>query len=247
MSEVSAVKQWTGLTDPATASDQLENLRLHPGHKYVFAVTGTRNANPDTDTMAAAIIDVSGFAPSVYGTPSSGGSSFPVVLIAEAGGVDWKTAAHYSRAQGEGASLVEIGSEAEQNAVVAAIGLVPGTEIRARANDGGGARYLWIGATDETTEGTWVWNGDDDDTANTPLGTGRGASWQGTAYHNWGVSTMDSRQAEPDNDGDQDFAGIGIDGWPTQSPGLFGSQYQWNDIGNQNYLSGYVMEVAQDW
>ena len=142
---------------------------------------------------------------------------------------------------------MEIGSQEEQIAVSrAAAGAI--TEITKPASDGGGARYLWIGATDEAVEGRWVWNGDDDDdTETTPLGGGRGSAWIGTAYHNWGVSTMDSRQMEPDDSGGQDFAGIGIDGWPVQAPGLFGSKYQWNDISGQNMLSGYVMEVAQDW
>ena len=259
MSEVSAVEQWTGLADPSTAASQLEDLRLHPGHKYVFVVTGTRSGNLDTDTMAAAIIDIAGTAPAVYGTPSSGGSSFPVVLIAEMG-VGWKTAAHYSRAQGGRASLVEIGSQAEQNAVVTAIELVPDTEITKIAKEGSGARYLWIGATDEKTEGTWVWNGVDDDTASTPLGTGTGSlqptnNWTGTAYQNWGtviISYYDHgfqqmvylppRMVEPNNSPfDQDFAAIGIDKWAN------GSQYQWNDIPGMDMLSGYVMEVAQDW
>ena len=246
MSEVSAVTQWTDLTDPSTSASQLSDLRLHPGHKYVFVVTGTRGGNLDTDTMAAAVIDISGSAPAVYGTPTSGGNSFPVVLIAGTGGVDWKTAAHYSRAQGGGASLVEIGSQEEQFAVSTAAARAS-TEITKPASDGGGARYLWIGATDETIEGIWVWNGDDDDTETTPLGRGTGSNWAEMAYQNWGFGSLSNRQMEPDDSGGQDFAAIGVEGWPVSNPGVFGSRYQWNDISGQNMLSGYVMEVAQDW
>ena len=247
MSEVSAVTRWTGLTDPFTAASQLSDLRLHPGHKYVFVVTGTRNGNLVTNTMAATVLDISGLPPAVYGTPTAGGNSFPVVLIAEAGGVNWETAAHYSRAQGGGASLVEIGSQTEQDAVVAAINQIATGVITESASDGGGARYLWIGATDKKAEGDWVWNGDDDDATTTPLGTGQGHNWTGTAYHNWGTRSSVNFQVEPDNSGGQDFAAIGIEGWPVNNPGFFGSQYEWNDIEGTNTLSGYVMEVTQDW
>ncbi len=248
MSEVSAVTRWTGLTDPFTAASQLIDLRLHPGHKYVFVVTGTRNGNLVTNTMAATVLDIFGSPPAVYGTPTAGGDSFPVVLIAEAGGVNWDTAAHYSRAQGGGASLVEIGSQTEQDAVVAAINQTPTGVITESASDGGGARYLWIGATDKKAEGDWVWNGDDDDATTTPLGTGQGHNWTGTAYHNWGTNSFNNTQVEPDNyGGGQDFAAIGIDGWPVNNPGFFGSQFEWNDIEGTNTLSGYVMEVTQDW
>ena len=58
------------------------------------------------------------------------------------------------------------------------------------APDGGGASYLWIGGNDITTEGKWVWDGD-----NTAPST---QFWQATAsgspagglYTNWEMNRM---------------------------------------------------------
>jgi hypothetical protein len=62
-----------------------------------------------------------------------------------------------------GGHLAHIDSGAEQNAVYNAITL--GASVSATyvsVSDGGGAAYVWIGATDKNTEGTWLWDGDGD-------------------------------------------------------------------------------------
>lgn len=92
------------------------------------------------------------------------------------------------------------------------------------ANDGGGARYAWIGASDQTIEGMWVWE------------NGGNQFWQGDAsgapigglYNNWGN--------EPDDfGGQQDAAAIALDDWPVGS-GFLGIASQWNDVNITNNL-----------
>lgn len=112
-------------------------------------------------------------------------------------------------------------------------------------NDGGGASYVWIGASDEATEGYWhfrdftglsdgylFWYGEGQ------VGNDNGfASW-GT-YNNWG--SFNGIFIEPDNYlNNQDAAAIGLTGWP-YGVNSYGSAGQWNDINKVNTLF-YIIE-----
>jgi lectin-like protein len=62
-----------------------------------------------------------------------------------------------------GGYLVEINSQEEQNAVYDAI--INGAGISptyVSINNDGGIAYIWIGATDQNEEGTWLWDGNSD-------------------------------------------------------------------------------------
>ena len=95
--------------------------------------------------------------------------------------------------------------------------------------EGGGAAYVWIGANDISTEGTWVWV--DDGTQFWQGGTG-GSSVDGR-FNNW------PRGSEPDNYQAQDAAGITLTGFPLDTP--WGAPSQWNDVDINNNLY-YVVE-----
>jgi len=111
---------------------------------------------------------------------------------------------------------------------------IPSTDFGdTRANDGGGAAYVWIGANDISTEGKWVWVDDgtqfwQGDTNGSPV-DGRFNNWPGGF--------------EPDNYGhpsrEQDAAGITLTGFPLGDP--WGAPSQWNDVGINNNLY-YVVE-----
>lgn len=128
-----------------------------------------------------------------------------------------------------GGKLAEINSLTEQDSIffhVNNAGIVAANTV---APDGGGASYLWLGGNDLTTEGNWVWNGDNNGTSI--------QFWQGTSsgipvgglYNNWGN--------EPDNWSGQDGLGFAYTNWPL---GLAG---QWNDVKETNLLY-YIIEYS---
>jgi len=107
--------------------------------------------------------------------------------------------------------------------------------------DGGGASYIWTGGTDKNTEGTWLWDGDNNN-AGTNFYTGQGTAGigggaaVGGAFINWGCS---SGICEPDNYfylHDQDALGFALSAWP------YGVASQWNDIDISNNLY-YIIEI----
>ncbi|MDR3245761.1 MAG: C-type lectin domain-containing protein [Prevotellaceae bacterium] len=149
----------------------------------------------------------------------------------------WVEAAADAVAQG--GYLVEIGSQAEQTAVYQAIQNSGISTTYAAVEDGGGAAYIWIGATDKAAEGDWLWNG-----RNGANGT---LFWKGSAqnnsYFNWGGKAAGTVN-EPDDYEGQDAAAIGLAGWPVgASPGL-GRAGEWNDIDESNRLY-YVIEFDE--
>ncbi|MDR2928896.1 MAG: hypothetical protein LBV41_11975 [Cytophagaceae bacterium] len=155
----------------------------------------------------------------------------------------WVEAAEDAVAQG--GYLVEIGNQAEHDAVYKAIrdaGVSPSYTV---VNDGGGVAYVWIGAM-ATTDRTWVWNGV---YAEGTLPT----FWMGNSdgvelgYANWGGKSAGSYN-EPDNFTDpdvspngQNVAAIGMANWPQGSASPLGIAGEWNDIANTNKLY-YVIE-----
>lgn len=90
------------------------------------------------------------------------------------------------------------------------------------AADGGGASYLWLGASDVQSEGSWQW------LDGTLLGAG---------YQNWGSGSLGG---EPDDFGGmQDFLAIATGKWPAPAGGL-GAPGQWNDLDGANLLWSVV-------
>jgi hypothetical protein len=155
----------------------------------------------------------------------------------------WENAA--ACAAERGGCLVEIIDQAEQNAVYDAI--INGAGVSptyTSSPDGGGIAYVWIGATDKLTEGTWLWDGDNNGsgsnfwTGEGSAGTG-GGSAVGGSYINWGGTSTGSPN-EPDNWNNQDAAGIALAGWPSGTT-LLGIPGEWNDISITN-LMYFVIE-----
>lgn len=142
---------------------------------------------------------------------------------------------------GEAGHLVVIEDQEENAALFEFLTFhVPSSEYdRTRAPDGGNGVYVWIGASDLTVEGDWIWDGDGD-------GTGE-LFWQGLGrsggqiidgrYNNWGHYPTADQQWEPDNSsgGLQDAAGMGVANWPR------GFAAEWNDIRATNSLY-YLIE-----
>jgi len=139
----------------------------------------------------------------------------------------------------DGGYLVEINSSAEQMGIWNAIAASGVSTTYTVVNDGGGIAYIWIGATDKNTEGTWIWDGDNDGQG-TNFYTGQGAWGNGSGavvnglYNSWGGANTGSNN-EPDNYANiQDAAGIGLDAWPSAGSGNLAGE--WNDISMFNQL-----------
>ncbi|KAK3582489.1 hypothetical protein CHS0354_024036 [Potamilus streckersoni] len=139
-----------------------------------------------------------------------------------ANGSTWKNAAIDARARG--GYLVEINNNNEQTFLQSKI-QTAGIPLNKIADDGGGAAYIWIGMNDQATEGSWIWDGNDDGISTSLI------------YINWGKNEPDSYL------NNQDFGAMCLSptGWPISNPGTFGSQYQWNDINGANLLP-YIIE-----
>jgi hypothetical protein len=156
-----------------------------------------------------------------------GGHSYTIVTTP----ATWTVARAAAAARGEHLAFIDSAAEntAIFNALVAA-------GITTTANDGGGAKYAWIGGTDDPTavaaasegnfywsDGTQFWSG------------GLTGSASGGKYANFG--TVNSR--EPDNWTTQNCVGLGVTNWPNGAAG------QWNDIKGTNSLV-YVTEAVPE-
>ena len=140
-----------------------------------------------------------------------------------------------------GGYLAQINNQMEQDSIYHAI--VTGAGVSSTytvVGDGGGIAYIWIGGTDKHAEGTWLWDGNNDNIG-TNFWTGQGAagagggSAVGGAYNHWGGTTSGTAN-EPDNyAGNQNAAAIGLASWP------YGIAGEWNDINATNVLY-YVIE-----
>ena len=136
----------------------------------------------------------------------------------------WKDAA--ACAVERGGYLVQIENSSKQTKVYDEI--INGANISTTytsVSNGGTIAYVWIGATDLTSEGDWKWDSEDDGTGSQFWSGGKTGSSVNSAYQNWG-GKLKSNQNEPDNFG----AGqIGLAGWPSGST-LLGLPGEWNDI-----------------
>jgi|GEM_PF-5996763 len=137
---------------------------------------------------------------------------------------DWKTAAKI--ASERGGILAEINSQIEQDSIFYFLNNAEIDITKTISTDGGGASYVWIGATDLNLEGKWMWDGNYD-------GIGK-QFWEGTKtgtsvnglYNNWGN--------EPDDFGNQDATGLALTNWP------YGIAGQWNDLQTINALYSVI-------
>jgi hypothetical protein len=150
-------------------------------------------------------------------------------LYADPAARTWADAAAFAATLsvgGQAGYLAQVDSAAENARLFQSI-LANQAVLTRTAPDGGGGRYVWIGANDRSTEGTWRWNDGAQFWSGGPTGTAVGG-----LYNNWGSNV--SGRTEPDNflfaAGGQDAAGISVNGWPLGTAG------QWNDIGEQNVM-----------
>lgn len=117
--------------------------------------------------------------------------------------------------------LAMIESQAENQAIVNALSAM--NLSLPTADDGGGAAYVWLGASDRVTEGNWLWVND---------------SHVSSGYQNWGKGGLGT---EPDDfGGAQDSLALGMGKWPAPTGGI-GELGQWNDINSDNKLY-YLVE-----
>ncbi|CAN5432647.1 hypothetical protein BH09BAC5_BH09BAC5_01080 [soil metagenome] len=135
-----------------------------------------------------------------------------------------------------GGHLVEINSAGEDSAVYNAITVGAGiTNTYASVPDGGNIAYVWMGGTDRQTEGTWLWDGNYDNsginfwTGQGTAGAGGGLAIAGN-YNHWGGTSQGTAEEPDDYIGIQDCGAIGLNTWP------HGIASEWNDISGLNNL-----------
>ena len=108
------------------------------------------------------------------------------------------------------------------------------SQITTAAQDGGGAKYFWLGGSDSILEGSWQWvDGTRIDSSSI---TNRALWGQGPGFV--------TGSSEPDNFmGNQDCLAMGLETWPKGAEALnsLGAAGQWNDISCSNKL-GFVIE-----
>lgn len=150
-----------------------------------------------------------------------------------------------------GGYLAHINTQKEQDSIFQVIIRNIGKDLNYKTvPDGGGVAYVWIGATDRVSEGTWIWDGNTDGSG-TPFWIGRGAGGGGGGkpindlYNNWGGSSTSSGiRLEPDDfNGIQDGAAMALAAWPAGS-GSRGSAGEWNDLSMANTLY-FIIEYDQ--
>ena len=146
--------------------------------------------------------------PNLQSSGSSGGSEYRVYTEA---GISWTEARTFALGLGAGWDLVSITSAAEQAFVETLFNSVQVVD----------RDHFWIGLTDVTTEGTYVWSNGD-----------------AFSYSNW-------HSAEPSNNpGEEDYVALDY-----RAPGGLGGGWKWNDIPNDSYPNlqkGFVVQRVPD-
>ena len=139
-------------------------------------------------------------------------------------------------AQSLGGNLVKVDDAAENSELYTQISSAISSSEYANttSQDGGGSAYVWLGASDATTEGSWKWVAD-----NSTLSTSR---------TEWGSGTVEGYfMSEPDGDTYQNHLAIGLEQWPNASYGLtgnIGDAGEWNDVDGSSTLY-FVVEYSQ--
>lgn len=135
--------------------------------------------------------------------------------------LNWEEAAAF--AVNRGGELARIDNEAEQEAIFNFLDNASINLDNSIAPDGGEATYVWIGGSDLVTEGSWIWDGNNDQEGDQFWEGLQDGSPVGDLYNNWGI--------EPDDFGiGQDALGLALTDWQL---GLAG---QWNDLDHTNEL-----------
>lgn len=187
------------LTNASLAQRELDIYTDLSGDGYVGFIQ-------DSKAVAANTVETFYFGDSVYSIYST-----PMT---------WAKANAYAKAVGGQLAVIE---DIEENDFLyqEIMDLMSSSDLsKSTAKDGGSASYVWLGATDSVTEGSWKWvNNQDLDTNNFMWGSGE-----------LGV--------EPDDFGKkQDHLAIGLESWPVDYPGAgFGEAGQWNDLNGSNKL-----------
>jgi hypothetical protein len=204
-------------------------LTLTKQNSTTLSVSAT--ANTTSSTRSATIGFTAGTA-SVTVSVSQKPSGHSYLIVREL--KTWSAA--FADAKARGGYLVEINSQEEQDAVYAAIQSSGISTTYTAVTDGGGAAYIWIGASDKATEGKWVWAESNTEFWNSgPVGN---------RYHNWGGKQSGTVHEPDDHGGQQDAAAIGLAKWPT-GPGVgLGVAGEWNDIDETNTLY-YIVEFDE--
>jgi hypothetical protein len=147
-----------------------------------------------------------------------------------------------------GGYLAHIESDEEATALYNAIASAGISSTYTQVGDGGGIAYVWIGATDKFTEGTWVWAGNNSNsTLNFWNGQGLAGMNNGSAvngkYNRWGGTSTGTRNEPDDFSSNQDAAAIALATWPSCVPTCMtplGVAGEWNDIAVSNTLYSIV-------
>jgi len=155
-------------------------------------------------------------------------------IIAEpASWADASAAAAAMQLGGHPGYLARVNSASENTAILEAV-MAHVTEEQLAASlvdDGSDAPFIWLGGSDNSVEGRWVWsdNGDqfwEGDFNGNPVGG---------LFTNWGV--------QPDNaTGNEDALAMGLADWPEPFFDL-GTTGQWNDLDGNTPLV-YVVEFS---
>ena len=129
-----------------------------------------------------------------------------------------------------GTYLAEINSEEENNAIFEKVSsLISSSEFNSTTSqDGGGSAYVWIGGSDQNSEGNWQW-----------INSKQSIS---LTRSEWGSGALGS---EPDGGTFQNALGLGLENWPKGSSNSsgYGNAGSWNDINTSSALF-YVTEKA---
>ena len=143
------------------------------------------------------------------------GHTYRVVLTA----MTWQESREYAESQD--GHLVTISSPGENQALFEYLQSLDIDEQSPIALDGGDAPYVWLGATDQDEEGSWVWV--DDGTLD--------------VYSNWGEGPEGQ---EPNNfENRQHALAMGLEAWPQPGGGV-GEAGEWNDLDESNVLYAVI-------
>jgi hypothetical protein len=142
---------------------------------------------------------------------------------------DARDAAKSKSHKGASGYLTEVNSEEENIALYNKLKLFDANFTQKAADVG--SRFVWLGASDLSNEGTWVWDNSGTNFYNSGFGPQRGPV--DGLYSNWG--TYQGAVLEPDGQIGQNAAAIGLELWVNDL------EMQWNDIEEDNTLP-YIVE-----